>query len=108
MATIVFDTLALANQLKAAGFTEEQATAITNAQQQSASNALEIAKHDYHLDDVATKRDLKELEASTKRDLKELEASTKRDLKEVEAGLKRDIEVLRAETKKILLKLKLS
>ena len=37
------------------------------------STSLEQARHDYQLDDLATKRDLKELESVLKRDIKELE-----------------------------------
>ena len=62
MNTITFDTLDFANRLKSVGFTDEQAQVITELQRTATDNTLEQARHDYHLDDVATKRDMKELE----------------------------------------------
>jgi len=50
------------NDLKGVGFNEQQAELIANLHSKSAAAAVEQAKHDYKLDDVATKRDLKELE----------------------------------------------
>ena len=61
MNTITFDTLHFANRLKSVGFTDEQAQVITELQLAATDNTLEQAKHDFHLDDVATKRDLKEM-----------------------------------------------
>lgn len=83
MTAILFDTLELATKLKAVGFTEEQARAITSAQQDVASHTLEQARHDYHLDEVTTKRDLKELEYHLESRIKDTElkiAETKADL----------------------------
>ena len=62
MNAIHFDTLQIANRLKAVGFTEAQAQAITEIQLETSSETLQQAIHDYHLVDVATKRDLRELE----------------------------------------------
>ena len=62
MSTVTFDTHEFIKELKNAGFSEEQAEAITNLQKATISTTLEQAKHDYQLDDLATKRDLKELE----------------------------------------------
>ena len=50
------------NDLKGVGFNEQQAELIANLHSKSAAAAVEQAKHDYKLDDVATRRDLKELE----------------------------------------------
>ena len=60
MTTLTFDTHDFVKKLKEAGFSEEQAEALTNLQKITASNTLEHARHDYHLDDLATKRDLNE------------------------------------------------
>lgn len=79
MPVIPFDTHEFIKELKSAGFSEEQAEAITRLQKAAVSTTLEQAKHDFELDDVATKRDLKELETSLKRDIKELEL--KQDVK---------------------------
>jgi predicted phage-related endonuclease len=87
------DTLAIAKRLAKGGFTAEQA-------ETSAQIIGELVDSE-----LATKRDLKELElmisqveSSLKRDMKELElkigqveANLKRDLKELEVTLRRDI-----------------
>ncbi|MBF0134972.1 MAG: CCDC90 family protein [Magnetococcus sp. DMHC-1] len=64
MTTITFDTHAYIKELKAVGFTEEQAEV-------QANTLATIFKTS--LDELATRRDLRELELSTKRDFKELE-----------------------------------
>lgn len=87
MNAIPFDTLQFANRLKAVGFTDAQAAAITEIQREASSETLQQAIHDYHLDDLATKRDLKELE---------------RDIKEMEAKLEHKIELLRADTGRMI------
>ncbi len=84
MNTITFDTHEFVKRLRDSGFTEPQAEAITDLQSKASAAAVEQARQDYGLDEMATKRDLKETEATLKRDLKELELK---------------IEVLRAETK---------
>ena len=78
MNAVHFDTLQIANRLKAAGFTEEQAQAITEIQKETRSETLQQAMHDYHLDDLATKRDLKELETLLRHEIELLRADTGR------------------------------
>jgi hypothetical protein len=72
MTATVFDTLTFAKRLKAAGFNDQQAEA-------QAEGIAEIIENN-----IATKDDLKVLEAATKREIKELEAVTKQDIKELE------------------------
>ncbi len=91
MASIVFDTLAYANKLKAAGVPDKQAEVQAEALAQIVENNL------------ATKQDIEEL----RRDMKEIEANLRRDIealhvemKASEANLRRDIEALRAELKR--------
>jgi hypothetical protein len=91
MNAIPFDTLHFANRLKAVGFTDEQAEVITELQRAATDSTLEQARHDYHLDDVATKRDMKELETALKHDIETLEVN-----------LRREIEVLRADTGRMI------
>ena len=91
MNAITFDTLHFANKLKAVGFTDEQAQVITELQRTATDNTLEQARHDYHLDDVATKRDMKELETALRH-----------DLKEIDAALRHEIELLRADTGRMI------
>jgi hypothetical protein len=62
MNTITFDTHDFVKKLKGAGFSEEQAEVLTDLQKATSQNTLEQARHDYELDDLATKRDLKELQ----------------------------------------------
>ncbi|HIJ84499.1 MAG: DUF1640 protein [Magnetococcales bacterium] len=78
MTAITFDTHAYIKELKAVGFTEEQA----EVQSKTLSSIFKT-----NLDELATRRDLKELELATKRDIKELELTTKRDIKELEAKI---------------------
>jgi hypothetical protein len=62
MTALTFDTHDFVKKLKDAGFSEEQAEALTDLQKSTVSSTLEQARHDYDLDNLATKRDLKELE----------------------------------------------
>jgi ribonuclease I len=87
MAVTYFDTLEAATKLKESGFTEQQAAALATLQKQAIDSAIGQAQHDYHLDDVATKRDLKELETGLKHDIELLRAETKRDIAESKAEL---------------------
>ncbi|MDO9168269.1 MAG: DUF1640 domain-containing protein [Methylobacter sp.] len=74
MTTITFDTHDFVKKLKGVGFSEEQAEVLTDLQKTTVSNTLEQARHDYELDDLATKRDLKELELIMRKDMAESKA----------------------------------
>ncbi|WP_333876408.1 DUF1640 domain-containing protein [Methylobacter sp.] len=87
MTTVTFDTHDFVKKLKGVGFSEEQAEVLTDLQKATVSNTLEQARHDYELDDLATKRDLKELEALLRRDTKELELKVAKDIAESKADL---------------------
>jgi hypothetical protein len=87
MTTLTFDTHDFVKKLKIAGFSEEQAEVLTDLQKTTAFNTLEQARHDYELDEIASKRDLKELELVFKRDLKELELTISRDFKQVDVKI---------------------
>lgn len=62
MTALTFDTHDFVKKLKGAGFSEEQAEVLTELQKTTSQNTLDQARHDYELDDLATKRDLKELQ----------------------------------------------
>lgn len=62
MTALTFDTHDFVKKLKGVGFSEEQAEVLTDLQKATSQNTLEQARHDYELDDLATKRDLKELQ----------------------------------------------
>ncbi len=68
MSTIVFDTHALVKELTQAGMPEAQAEVLARSQATLIDEKL------------ATKQDLKELEARLRRDMKELELRLKHDL----------------------------
>ena len=92
MTAITFDTHEYVKKLKEVGFSEQQAEAITDLQKTTVSSTLEQARHDYDLDSVATKRDIRELELK---------------IELVKSELKRDIEIVRkemAETKADLIR----
>lgn len=83
MSALTFDTHDFVKKLKGAGFSEEQAEVLTELQKTTVSTTMEQARHDYELDDLATKRDLKELELKielVKSELKREIAETKADL----------------------------
>jgi len=69
MTAITFDTHEFFNELKQAGFSDQQAETITKLQKAAIASTLEQAKLEYGLDEIATKRDLRELELSIKNDL---------------------------------------
>ncbi|MGZ5049626.1 MAG: DUF1640 domain-containing protein [Methylobacter sp.] len=69
MSTITFDTHEFFNELKSAGFSDHQAEVITKLQKAAVASTLEQTRVDYELDEIATKRDLRELELSIKHDL---------------------------------------
>jgi len=69
MTAITFDTHEFFNELKSAGFSDQQAETITKLQKAAIASTLEQAKLEYGLDDIATKRDLRELKLSIKNDL---------------------------------------
>jgi len=89
MTTITFDTHEFIKELKNAGFSEQQAEVITKLQKTAISTTLEQAKHDYQLDDLATKRDLKELELKVDAGIRELELKVAKDIAESKAELVR-------------------
>lgn len=102
MNAVPFDTLHFANRLKSVGFTDEQAQVITELQRTANDSTLEQARHDYHLNDVSPKRDMKELETALRHDIKELETALKHDMKEMDTALRHEIELLRADTGRMI------
>ncbi len=53
-----FDTHEFFNELKSAGFSEQQAQVITKLQKTTIINTLEQARHDYQLDNLVTNQSL--------------------------------------------------
>ena len=83
MTTITFDTHDFVKKLKGVGFSEEQAEALTDLQKATTLNTLEQARHDYELDNLATKRDIREIELK----IELVKAELKRDIAETKAEL---------------------
>ncbi len=83
MTTLTFDTHEFVKKLKNVGFSEEQAEVITSLQKTTSSNTLEQARHDYDLDNLATKRDLREIELK----IELVRSELKRDIAETKAEL---------------------
>ncbi|MBF0110290.1 MAG: DUF1640 domain-containing protein [Magnetococcales bacterium] len=98
--SLVFDSLAYAKKLKAAGVPEAQAEI-------QAETIVEWME-----ERLATKLELEQVRVDLKRDIKELDvkiesvrAELKRDIESVRAELKRDIESVRAELKRDIMEL---
>ena len=73
MTAITIDTYDLITTLKDAGVPEQQAKAQIDAIAKFVDIAREQIEHDHKLDDVATKRDLKELELVLEGKIKDVE-----------------------------------
>jgi hypothetical protein len=82
MSSIPFDTHAYVKKLLAAGFSESQA----EVQAQAIAELVN--------EQLATKRDLKELEAALRRDIEALRTELKRDIEALRTELKRDLKEL--------------
>jgi hypothetical protein len=83
MTTLALDTYALVTKLKEAGVPEQQAAAQVETITKAIDSALEQARHDYKLDDLATKRDIKEMELK----IELVKSELKRDIAETKAEL---------------------
>jgi len=93
MTTLTIDTYALVAKLKDAGVPEQQAAAQVETITKVIDTALGQARHDYQLEDLITKRDLKELEVKLESRIKETELK----IELVRSELKRDIAETKAE-----------
>ena len=98
--TIAFDTHKYVKRLTGAGMPESQAEVIADEQRALIEDQL-ATKQDIKAleaatkqDIAATRRDIKELETTTRRDIEELRAATQRDIKESEAATRRDLKEL--------------
>ncbi len=100
MTAIPFDMLDFAAELVESGVPEKQANAHAktvsklqrNAEEKIIETIIEKVKHDYRLDDVAVKRDIKELELNIE--------LVRKDIEIVKADLKRDIEGVKTDIEK--------
>jgi hypothetical protein len=100
------DTHEVVKELRAVGFTDEQAEAVTRVIRQSQDIDLSdlVTKTDYQLGLAATKTDLQMGLAATKTDLQTGLAAAKTDLQMGLAAAKADLQIGLAETKSEVLK----
>ena len=87
MSTITFDTHEFVKRLRECGFTEPQAEVITELQRKATAAAIDQTRQDYHLDELATKRDLDTRIKETELKIELVRAELKKDIKEVEVRL---------------------
>lgn len=97
MTAITFDTYAFVTKLKEAGVPEQQAAAQIETLTKAIDSAMEQARYDYKLDDLVTRRDLKELETELKRDIEAMRLESKRDIELLRSDTKAQIAESKAE-----------
>jgi len=99
MNAIAFDTLKFAKRLKEAGFTEQQAEALADAEaefiEQNLATKLDIAEIKRDIIDVKrdindVKRDIKELEVTLRNEIKQLDVK----IEQIRSDLARDLKDL--------------
>lgn len=90
MAVVAFDTLEMVKELKAAGFSEPQAEAVTRLVRRS---------HDVDLSDLATKVDLTGTRTALGSDIAATRTALESDIAATRAALESDIAATRAEMK---------
>lgn len=78
MSSITFDVLGYARQLKDAGVSDAQAEIIAKNTNDVLRCAVEAAKDEIHLSEIATRKDIKELELTIKKDIKDVELMIER------------------------------
>ena len=82
MSAIAFDTLKFAKRLKEAGFTEQQAEALADAEAELIEQNLATKR-----DSADLKRDIKELEVTLRNDLKQLEVTLRNEIKQLDVKI---------------------
>ncbi|MGH8511599.1 MAG: hypothetical protein ACREU8_09530 [Gammaproteobacteria bacterium] len=104
MSAIAFDTLKFAKRLKEAGFTEQQAEALADAEAELIEQNLATKR-----DIAEIKRDIKELEVTLRKEIKQLEVTLHSAIKELDVTLRGEIKeldvTLRGEIKQLDVKI---
>jgi predicted phage-related endonuclease len=89
MSAIAFDTLKFAKRLKEAGFTEQQAEALADAEAEFIEQNLATKR------DIAdVKRDIKELEVTLRNEIKQLHVTLRNEIKQLDVTLRSEIKQL--------------
>jgi predicted phage-related endonuclease len=89
MSAIAFDTLKFAKRLKEAGFTEQQAEALADAEAEFIEQNLATKR------DIAdVKRDIKELEATLRNEIKQLDVTLRNEIKQLDVTLRGEVKQL--------------
>lgn len=89
MNAVAFDTHAFVKKLQGVGFTTEQAETITELQQQAGLSLLDHTRREYHLDELATKRDMDARIKEVELKIELVRAELKKDIAESKADLTR-------------------
>ncbi len=87
MSAVPFDTHAFVKRLQGAGFSQEQAEVIADIQRESGAAYAEQVKHDFHLGDIASGRDIEAMRIELKRDIKEAELKLEAKISETNARI---------------------
>ena len=111
MSAIAFDTLKFAKRLKEAGFTEQQAEALADAEaefiEQNLATKRDIA--DIKRDIADVKRDIKELEVTLRNEIKQLDVTLRNEIKQLDVTLRNELKqldvTLRGEIKQLDVKI---
>ena len=111
MSAIAFDTLKFAKRLKEAGFTEQQAEALADAEaefiEQNLATKRDIA--DIKRDIADVKRDIKELEVTLRNEIKQLDVTLCNEIKQLDVTLRNELKqldvTLRGEIKQLDVKI---
>jgi predicted phage-related endonuclease len=96
MSTIAFDTLKFAKRLKEAGFTEQQAEALADAEAEFIEQNLATKRDitDIKRDIADVKRDIKELEVTLRNEIKQLDVTLRGEIKQLDVTLRGEIKSL--------------
>lgn len=87
MTALAFDTHEFIKELKAAGFSEEQAEVITKLQKTASIATFEQAKHEYNLDNFVTNKSLDSRLRETDLKIELVRAELKKDIAENKSEL---------------------
>ena len=111
MSAIAFDTLKFAKRLKEAGFTEQQAEALADAEAEFIEQNLATKRDfaDIKRDIADVKRDIKELEVTLRNEIKQLDVALRNEIKQLDVTVRGEIKqldvTLRGEIKQLDVKI---
>lgn len=87
---MLIDTLAIANDLKSGGYSQQQAETQARVWAKLLDDNI-ATRHDLKQSENALRLEMKAMESALRRDMAEMGANLKRDMVELETNLKRDM-----------------